>query len=156
MPFTKGNKLWDNPKTRATWCKKGESVSPATQFKKGCSSWIKGDHEVFAGDKNPCWRGGVTPINKKIRNSDEYISWRKKVFERDNFTCQECGQHGGELHSHHIKSFSYYQELRFELSNGKTLCKNCHTKTDNFKSLANKEIQKENESARGPHISVVT
>ena len=84
------------------------------------------------GSKNPNWKGGISPINKRIRRSAKFFQWRKKVFERDNYTCQECGKRGNELHPDHIKQFAYYPELRFELSNGRTLCKECHLKTKTF------------------------
>jgi len=78
------------------------------------------------GCKHPFWRGGVTPLNKKIRKSKKYIEWRKAVFERDKYTCQECQKVGGRLHPHHIKHFALYPELRFSVDNGKTLCIFCH------------------------------
>ena len=81
------------------------------------------------GSKNPNWRGGITPKNKRLRGSARFARWRKKVFERDNYTCQHCGQRGGELHPDHIKRFADYPKLRFTLSNGRTLCKQCHMKT---------------------------
>ena len=37
-----------------------------------------------------------------------------------------CGNVGGYLNAHHIKKFSEYPELRFELSNGMTMCRDCH------------------------------
>lgn len=72
------------------------------------------------------YQGGITPENKVIRNSEKIKYWRKDVFERDNYTCRKCNQKGGVLNAHHIKRFSDYPELRTELSNGITLCVECH------------------------------
>lgn len=89
---------------------------------------------LFAKEKNPMWKGGITPINREIRNSFQYKEWRNQVFIRDNYTCQVCGQRGNiKIHADHIKQFAYYPELRFELSNGRTICKSCHEKTDTYK-----------------------
>jgi len=72
------------------------------------------------------WKGGITPINEKIRKSREYRSWRERVFSRDNYTCVLCGKHGGNLIADHIKGFSKYPEFRFDIDNGRTLCKDCN------------------------------
>ena len=72
------------------------------------------------------WKGGISSENHIIRNSDEARKWRKEVFERDKYICQNCKKIGGILHAHHIKSFSEYKELRFDINNGITLCKVCH------------------------------
>ena len=85
-----------------------------------------------SGSNSNWWKGGITPINLKIRTSAKYNNWRKQVFERDNYTCQICGQRGGKLNADHIKPFSLFPELRFELSNGRTLCLGCHRKTGTF------------------------
>lgn len=56
-------------------------------------------------------------------------TWSKEVKKRDSFTCRSClKQHssGKGLHAHHIKSWELYPELRFEVSNGKALCADCH------------------------------
>jgi hypothetical protein len=72
------------------------------------------------------WKGGVYTGTRATRNSLEMKNWRILVFLRDRFICQKCGQWGGKLEAHHIKEFAKYPELRFEISNGVTLCKPCH------------------------------
>ena len=78
------------------------------------------------GEKHWNWKGGKTPHNQKIRNSEEYRQWRKEVFERDNFKCQMCGAYGVKLNAHHIQRFADCVDGRFEISNGITLCVPCH------------------------------
>ncbi|MBA7541982.1 hypothetical protein ES705_34298 [subsurface metagenome] len=103
------------------------------EHRKNMSKSQKGKY----GEKNPNWKGGITPKNHLIRNSDEFENWRKSVFERDNYTCRKCNKRGGlYLHAHHIKSFAEYPELRFRVSNGITLCEDCHRKTDNYGNKA--------------------
>ena len=82
------------------------------------------------GDKNPAWKDGISPIKKRIRRSIKYREWRETIFKQDNYICQMCGENGN-LNANHIKKFSDYPELRFELNNGITLCKNCHLHTVN-------------------------
>jgi len=84
------------------------------------------------GDLSHLWRGGLTDQNRILRNSSAYSSWRNSVFSRDNYTCVTCGVVGGKLCADHIKSWSLYPALRFDVSNGRTMCYPCHAKTDNF------------------------
>ncbi|MBD3904450.1 DUF6291 domain-containing protein [Chryseobacterium sp. Ch-15] len=72
------------------------------------------------------YKGGISAENHIIRNSTEIKIWRSKVFTRDKFTCQHCCNIGGELNAHHVKTFAEFPDLRFEVSNGLTLCKECH------------------------------
>lgn len=78
------------------------------------------------------WKGGITPINAQIRTSKEYKDWRLAVFERDNYTCQDCGSRGVTLHADHVKPFAYYPELRLVIENGRALCVPCHKETPTY------------------------
>lgn len=100
----------------------------------GC--FHKAHPEMVSGEKNWNWKGGITPAYMKARNSKSYLKWRSIVYSRDNFICQDCGDHnykgrGGaiKLHAHHIFSFADFPEHRFEPWNGVTLCEPCHMKT---------------------------
>jgi len=60
---------------------------------------------------------------------DDWDKRRRRVYERDGYTCQSCGAQGGqagntELHAHHIKPIS--QGGSHKLGNLTTLCRNCH------------------------------
>lgn len=83
------------------------------------------------GDKCNFWRGGVAKPNKLLRERADYKEWRNLVFIRDNYTCVLCGTKGG-IEAHHIKSFSQFPELRYDVNNGMTLCIECHKQTDNY------------------------
>lgn len=88
-------------------------------------------------ENNPNWRGGELVVKKQFRKKEmsklEYVQWRRSVFERDNYTCQDCGERGGDLEADHIMPWATHPDLRYELSNGRTMCKTCHRKT--FKNL---------------------
>ena len=94
------------------------------------------------------WKGGITPLRILIKQNYRYKKWRSLIFKRDNFICQICGQLGGRLNADHIKSFSLSIEHNniktlkeafqckdlWDINNGRTLCEDCHRKTDNFGS----------------------
>lgn len=138
--------------------KKGQHPNSKTEFKKGLIPWNKGkkmtdeykqqcvkntlgkkrkyftdEHrrnmgKTKKGDKQWNYKGGITPEQKRIRNSIEFALWREDVFARDNWTCQKCKVRGGKLHPHHIKNFSHFPELRFAIDNGITFCEKHHKK----------------------------
>jgi hypothetical protein len=54
--------------------------------------------------------------------------WSKQVRERDDYTCQKCGRRDPEsVIAHHVAPRSRRRDLKYELSNGVTLCEiPCH------------------------------
>ncbi len=104
----------------------GHYVSEETRKKMSDNAKARGLGKI-SGPDHPNWKGGVGSENTRIRTSIEYVKWRKSVFKRDLWTCQHCGTVGGNLHAHHIFSFSKYKSVRFVTSNGITLCEPCHS-----------------------------
>ena len=154
IPWNKGTKgvmkAWNKDK-------KGIHLSVKSEFKKGMeylgfgfekgfTPWNKGKRHL-AGEKNPNWQGGITKLSSKIRSCFEYRQWRSDVFSRDDFTCQLCDMRGGELnvdhfpisfaeifHTNQIDSIEKALECEefWNINNGRTLCVDCHKKTDNY------------------------
>ena len=75
-------------------------------------------------------------FGKNTRNFDDpqYKAWRIKVYTRDKFKCKwpKC-RCKISLNAHHIRRWADCPSLRFEITNGITLCKKHH------KAIQNKE-----------------
>jgi hypothetical protein len=65
-------------------------------------------------------------LSAEGRRCVEYKTWRKRVFERDDYTCRRCGARGVRLNAHHTKPYALFPELRYCVENGITLCVACH------------------------------
>lgn len=92
------------------------------------------------------WQGGITDENKKRRNSYETKQWRTKIFERDSYTCVLCGARNGGgkavyLQADHIKPWCSFPDLRYDIDNGRTLCIECHRKTETYGVNAKKIVR---------------
>lgn len=66
---------------------------------------------------------------------ENQINWlitKRKIFSRDNYTCQKCNTQylmqnsPFKLHAHHILPRAEYPEFTFEIDNIITLCEECH------------------------------
>lgn len=92
------------------------------------------------------------PLAYFLRGTTRMVKWRDSIYERDNWTCRECGVRGGKLNADHIKAFStmllehkittieeaYACKELWNINNGRTLCVDCHRKTDTFAGRANR------------------
>ena len=70
-------------------------------------------------------------IPDSVRNTDRNYDPRNRKFvhdvmERDDYTCQICGQRSGNLAVHHLNGWHWDIDNRFNLDNGVTLCQAHH------------------------------
>lgn len=124
MPFKKGFTPWN----------KGGKNKPQQGFQKGHRCFVSKEKNSQAGIKRSGsnhwnWKGGITRENKRFRALANWKAWRKSIFERDNYTCQECNKIGGPLEPHHIIPIRVDKNKVFDIKNGITLCRPCHQKT---------------------------
>lgn len=98
-------------------------------------------------EKHNWWKGGISPLRRQIWHSDNFQEWRNAIFERDNYSCALCGRRGCSLNvDHYPVTFSEILEVAdikalpdavfceklWDLNNGRTLCVECHRKTDTY------------------------
>ena len=84
--------------------------------------------ERMLSSEQPTWRGGVAKATQVGRGNKRYKEWQLAVFTRDGFRCVWCGSET-DLEADHIKRWADYPTLRYDISNGRTLCQPCHNKT---------------------------
>jgi hypothetical protein len=80
----------------------------------------------LVGPVHPNWKGGHTPLRVLDFKSARYVAYRNAVLKRDDWTCQGCGVRGGDLTVHHPLSWGAHPDLRYDPTNGVTLCHPCH------------------------------
>jgi len=95
----------------------------------GClQSYNLDNRKVLKGENHPNWKGGISGDRGRDMQTKVYKTWRKEIYERDNYTCQKCKQVGYKLNVHHIESYAEHENKRCEVDNGITFCKKCHLK----------------------------
>lgn len=83
--------------------------------------------KVARGKDHYAFSHGRAQRTLRERQNEKYVQWRREVFHRDNYTCQHCGDNsGGNLEAHHKDGFTEYEQKRFDIDNGITLCQSCH------------------------------
>jgi len=106
----------------------------------------------FRGEMNPSWKGGVSQFREYARGRLHH-AWGKYVFERDSYICRLCGESGGKMVGHHVRTFTQIRDAvlkehpelnpavqidkeiladlvveAHQLKDGITLCRSCHKK----------------------------
>ncbi len=120
--FKKGMIPWIKGKKHSP-----ESIEKSRRALLGRPSWNKGKHQFqTVGEKNPRWKGGITPENRRVRTTLEMKLWKKACLERDDYTCRKTSIRGGRLVVHHIHNFADFPELRTSIENGITLSVEAH------------------------------
>ena len=98
------------------------------------------------GSDHHNWKGGITPLHVKIRNSKRYKKWKREVRNRDKDVCQVCEAVSLKPEVDHIKPWilvfresgvttlkeSRETKVLWDISNGRTLCYDCHKQTDTY------------------------
>jgi hypothetical protein len=75
----------------------------------------------YFGEANSKWNG-----NPRRKHPGRHAAWARRVISRDRATCQRCGVTGVEMHAHHVKSYIDHPQMRWDVTNGETLCYRCH------------------------------
>lgn len=99
---------------------------------KGKNTWSRGRTSAYAGEKHHSWIDGRSRERDQARSTEmkhgRYREWRRQVFERDRYRCRVCSAKG-QMSAHHIRPYGKFENLRYDLSNGITLCQPCHKLT---------------------------
>lgn len=84
--------------------------------------------EAHRGSRNVNYNPALTDEDRLAhRDLTANKTWVKQVLSRDNYTCQVCGIRGGRtLVGHHLDGWHWAKDRRFDVSNGATLCIECH------------------------------
>jgi predicted transcriptional regulator len=81
--------------------------------------------EMRKGENNPNWKNGEwTDEKKDFRDTKKWETFSRNIKEDKDWTCENCGQYGGELHTHHANPVSDGGE-KWD-NTFIVLCYNCH------------------------------
>ena len=88
--------------------------------------------EKHSGQNNPNWKGGAMNDYNTLswRMRAKLRVWAETVRKRDG-RCVFCASRR-KLQADHIKPVVLHPLVALDLNNGRTLCFNCHIKTDTY------------------------
>ncbi len=140
--FKKGHIPWNKDEKHKKECMVCRKVFWVNNFRKNkakfCSRQCSNGYNITrtslkgrkfperTGENHPNWKGDKCK-KRQQRNDSAYVNWMRSIKKRDNNTCwlsnEECG---GYNIVHHIFNWIKYPKLRYELTNGITLCQAHH------------------------------
>ena len=85
----------------------------------------KGQTIFYSGENSKLYNKNLSDKDRG-RNYNKYVNWRRDVYEKDNYTCQCCGDKKSYLNAHHLDGYNWCKEKRTDVDNGVTLCEKCH------------------------------
>ena len=112
---SKGRVVSAETRRKLSEANKGKEISEETRRK--ISETLK---DRFVGEESPHWKGGISRLPYPPKFNE---SLKRLIRERDNYTCQYCGEYGKCVH--HID----YDKENCDPSNLITLCKKHHDMT---------------------------
>jgi len=93
---------------------------------KSCGCYRVDYLKAHAGPESYNWNPDLTQEDRESRRlGQRNKEWSLSVMRRDIFTCQICGCNR-RLNAHHLDGYHWAKALRFDISNGVTLCETCH------------------------------
>jgi hypothetical protein len=93
---------------------------------KSCGCLQKDIMRSKRGDKSGNWNPLLSDSDRIKRHKlSEVSEWRKSIFNRDNYSCVICSSKK-KLNAHHLDSWHWCVDKRFDINNGVTLCNLCH------------------------------
>lgn len=107
--------------TRTVGSEPGHTRNDSPELRQAASDRMTGR---FMGPEHWNYKGGPERRDPE-RTRMRARRWADQVKDRDGRKCVECGS-TDRLHAHHIVRWRDRPDLRYELSNGKTLCYSCH------------------------------
>ena len=86
--------------------------------------------EQNKGETHPSYGKSWHDLRTNKENTHKYKirKWRTQVKERDNYICQICGHINKNVIAHHLYDRCNFPDKIYDLDNGVTLCKSCHSK----------------------------
>ena len=114
--WTKGRVVSEETRQKMSISHKGLNV-----WSKGKPSWNKGLKGFLGKEKHWNWKDGISRDKHSV-TEPKYKEWREKVFKRDGYKCKINNNCVVYIQAHHILPWRDYEELRYDVNNGITLC----------------------------------